>query len=107
MSASIFLMLLSLFSVITGLVTEGIKKIAKDKANLSYNIIALIIALVVGIVGCGVYYQLNDILFTTNNIIYMVLMGLSSGLVSMVGFDKVKQTIEQVIGVAKLEKGNE
>lgn len=107
MSASIFLMLLSLFSVITGLVTEGIKKIAKDKANLSYNIIALIIALIVGIVGCGVYYQLNDILFTTNNIIYMVLMGLSSGLVSMVGFDKVKQTIEQVVGVIKLEKGNE
>ena len=107
MSASIFLMLLSLFSVITGLVTEGIKKIAKDKANLSYNIIALITALIVGVVGCGVYYQLNNILFTTNNIIYMVLMGLSSGLVSMVGFDKVKQTIEQVIGVAKLEKGNE
>ena len=107
MSASIFLMLLSLFSVITGLVTEGIKKIAKDKANLSYNIIALIIALIVGVVGCGVYYQLNDILFTTNNIIYMVLMGLSSGLVSMVGFDKVKQTIEQVVGVIKLEKGNE
>ena len=107
MSASIFLILLSLFSVITGLVTEGIKKIAKDKANLSYNIVALVIALIVGAVGCGVYYQLNDILFTTNNIIYMVLMGLSSGLVSMVGFDKVKQTIEQVVGAIKLEKGNE
>ena len=33
MSASIFLMLLSLFSVITGLVTEGIKKIAKDSLD--------------------------------------------------------------------------
>ena len=96
MDASLFLILLSAFSVISGLVTEGIKKMASDKANLSYNIVALVVALVVGTVGCGLYYKLNGILFTSNNIIYMILMGLSSGLVSMVGFDKVKQTIEQL-----------
>lgn len=101
MTASIFLILLSLFSVITGLITEGIKNMARDKANLSYNIVALVIALIVGTVGCAVYYQLNDIAFTTNNIIYIVLMGLSSGLVSMVGFDKVKQTIEQIAFLSK------
>lgn len=98
MNANLFLILLSVFSVISGLVTEGIKKMVSDKANLSYNIVALIVALVVGTVGCGIYYQLNEILFTANNVIYMVLMGLSSGLVSMVGFDKVKQTIEQLAG---------
>lgn len=96
-----FLALLSLFSVITGLVTEGIKNMVKDKANLSYNIIALIIALIVGSVGCAIYYQLNNILFTANNVIYMVLMGFSSGLVSMVGFDKVKQTIEQIASLTR------
>ena len=101
MTTPMFLILLSLFSAITGLITEGIKKMAKDKTNLSYNIVALIIALVIGTVGCGVYYQLNNILFTINNIIYMVLMGFASGLVSMVGFDKVKQTIEQVIDSVK------
>ena len=96
MTATIFLMLLSLFSVITGLITEGVKKMIKDKANFSCNIIALIISLIVGTVGCAVYYQLSGVLFTTNNIIYMALMGLASGLVSMVGFDKVKQTIIQI-----------
>ena len=101
MTTSIFLILLSSFSILTGLITEGIKKTLQDKANLSYNIIALITALIVGAVGCCVYYQLNNITFTTNNIIYIVLMGLSSGLVSMVGFDKVKQTIEQVITCVK------
>lgn len=101
MTTSIFLLLLSLFATITCLITEGIKKMAKDKANLSYNIVALIIALIVGCVGCGVYYQLNGIVFTTNNIIYMILMGFSSGLVSMVGFDKVKQTIEQIATLIK------
>ena len=98
MNVNLFLILLSAFSVISGLVTEAIKKMVSDKANLSYNLVALIVALVIGGVGCGIYYQLNGILFTVNNIIYMILMGFASGLVSMVGFDKVKQSVEQLTG---------
>lgn len=97
MNTTTFLILLSSFSVITGLVTEGIKNIITDKVNLSYNIVALVTALIVGGCGTAVYYQLIAIPFTVNNIIYMVLMGLASGLVSMVGFDKVKQAIEQIV----------
>ncbi len=98
MNTTMFLVLLSAFSVLSSLVTEGIKNIASDKVNLSYNIVALVVALVIGGVGTAVYYQLNGILFTINNIIYMILMGLASGLVSMVGFDKVKQAISQISG---------
>ena len=98
MTGSTFLTLLSAFSVISGLVTEGIKKIVNDKANISYNITALIVALIIGGIGCGLYYQLNEIAFTVNNIIYMILMGFASGLVSMLGFDKVKQAIIQITG---------
>lgn len=97
MNTTTFLILLSSFSVITGLVTEGIKNIVTDKVNLSYNIIALITALIVGGAGTAVYYQLNTIPFTVNNIIYMILMGLASGLASMVGFDKVKQAMYQIV----------
>lgn len=97
MNTTMFLILLSSFSVISGLVTEGIKKIITDTVNLSYNIVALITALIVGGGGTAVYYQLNTIPFTVNNIIYIILMGLASGLVSMVGFDKVKQAFEQLI----------
>ena len=96
MTTTTFLMLLSSFSVLSGLVTEGIKKLISDKANMSYNIIALVVALVIGGVGSAVYYQLNAIPFNLNNIIYLVLMGLASGLCSMVGFDKIKQAIEQI-----------
>ena len=101
MNATMFLILLSAFSVISSLVTEGIKNLANDRVNLSYNIVALITALFVGGGGTTVYYQLNAIPFSANNIIYMVLMGLASGLVSMVGFDKVKQAIEQIAGKRK------
>lgn len=97
MTSTTFLMLLSAFSVISGLVTEGIKKIAQDKTNLSYNIVTLIVSLIIGSCGCGIYYQLNEVPFDVNNIIYMMLMGLASALVSMTGFDKVKQTIEQML----------
>ena len=44
MTTTTFLILLSAFSVISGLVVEGIKKIISDKANLSYNLVALIIS---------------------------------------------------------------
>lgn len=91
-----FLILLSSFSVMSSLVTEGIKNLATDKINLSYNIIALISALIIGGCGTAIYYQLNTIPFTVNNIIYIILMGLASGLTAMVGFDKVKQSIEQI-----------
>ena len=96
MTTTTFLMLLSSFSVLSGLVTEGIKKLISDKANMSYNIIALVVALVIGGAGSAVYYQLNAIPFNLNNIIYHVLMGLASGLCSMVGFDKIKQAVEQI-----------
>ena len=96
MTTTTFLMLLSSFSVLSGLVTEGIKKLISDKANMSYNIIALVVALVIGGAGSAVYYQLNAIPFNLNNIIYLVLMGLASGLCSMVGFDKIKQAVEQI-----------
>ena len=96
MGITMFLTLLFAFSSISALITEGIKKMINDKANLSYNVIALVVALLVGTAGCGIYYQLNGILFTVNNIIYMILMGLASGVGSMVGYDKLKQTIIQI-----------
>lgn len=97
MNTTMFLILLSAFSVISSLVTEGIKNITTDKVNLSYNIVALITALVIGGGGTAVYYQLNAVPFTVNNVIYAVLMGLASGLVSMTSYDKVQQAITQIL----------
>ena len=96
MDISTFLMLLFAFYIISSLFTESIKKIVSDKKNLSYNLIALCVALIVGSAGTGIYYQLNNIPFSVNNIIYMILLGLASGLCSMLGYDKVKQSILQV-----------
>lgn len=97
MTFDVFIMLLGTFSIITGLLTEGVKKIITDKKNISYNILALCISLIIGCAGTAIYYLLNNICFNINNIIYIVLMGFASGLISMVGYDKVKQTILQIV----------
>lgn len=97
MNATMFLILLSAFSVLSSLATEGIKNIAADKVNLSYNIVALITALIIGGGGTVIFYQLNAVPFTVNNVIYAALMGLASGLTATVGYDKVKQAIEQLV----------
>lgn len=102
MTTSTFLFLLAAFSTITGLVVECIKKIVTDKSNISWNITALIVALIVGGCGCAIYYQLNGIAFTTNNIIYAVLMGFASALSATIGYDKIRQAIFQITG--KVEK---
>lgn len=98
MTFGLFMFLLAAFSTLTGLVTEAVKKLISDKANYSANVLVLVIALAIGIIGTGIYYQLMSIAFTLNNIIYMVLMGFGSALVSMVGYDKVKQAITQIVG---------
>lgn len=96
MTTTIFLMLLAGFATLSSLVTEAIKKLTTPDGR-SLNLITLITALIVGGVGTLVYYQLNGIPFTVNNVICAVLMGLASGLTAMVGYDKVKEAIEQLI----------
>lgn len=96
MTTTTFLILLSAFSIISSVITEGIKKLVQDKANLPYNLVTLVTSMIIGIAGCAIYYRFYTISFTVNNIICMLLMGFASGLSSMVGFDKVKQTIEQL-----------
>ena len=96
MTIAMFLALLFGFSLVTGLIVQAIKKFINDKENVSYNLIALITALIVGIVGSAIYYQFAEISYTINNIICMGLMGIATALVSMVGYDKVSQAIAQI-----------
>lgn len=96
MSVQLFLTLLSGFSVITGVVVEVIKKAISDKYTAPYNLLALIVAVVVGCGGTFVYYQLSGTPVGTNDVIYAILMGLASAMCSMLGYDKIAQMIKQL-----------
>lgn len=104
MTVEVFLGLLFAFSLVTSLVTEAIKILAKDKKNLAYNIVAVVVAVVIGLSGTFIFYKLTNIDFSVNNIIYAFLMSFASGLISMVGYDKVKEAVMQLIKIKKLEE---
>ena len=99
MTFEIFLALLAVFSVFTGLIVEAVKK-SFEFLNVDYasNIIALWVSAFVG--GCGtvVFIIWNDYAWTTQNIITVFLMICANWLVSMLGYDKVVQAITQLKG---------
>jgi len=100
MTVELFLVLLTVLSVLTSLFAEGIKKFL-DSMKLEYasNILVLIVAVLVGGIGTAVFYLWNDIAFTSLNIICLFLMMCANWLGAMIGYDKVTQAIKQIKGV--------
>lgn len=101
MNVSLFITLLTGFSAVTGICTEGVKKILDEK-NVVYasNILAFVIACIIGIGGTAVYYILNAVEFNVANVTCMIIMGLATSMSAMVGYDKVIQALQQC-GVMK------
>lgn len=97
MTITTFLVLLAGFAAITSVVTEGIKKLL-DGQGVAYasNIVVLIVAVIVGCGGTAIYYVNYQIPFNALNSVYLALMGIANWLSAMIGYDKVKQAIEQI-----------
>ena len=92
-------------SVFTGLIVEAIKKMTSAEGRPT-NLIAAIVSVIVGVsFGVG-YILLNKLTFDTQNIISIILLVVCSWIVSMVGFDKFRQTVEQII-FKKTDSNNE
>ena len=97
MTVSLFVILLAVFSAVSSICSEGIKKLL-DEGNIGYssNILVFVVSCIVGIGGTAIYYTVDGIAFSLVNIICMILMGLASSMGAMVGYDKVIQTIKQI-----------
>lgn len=97
MSMEVFLLLLGLFSVLTSLITEGVKtKFLVNTDSVYYNLVALVVAVVIGVVGTLTYYVLNYITIDFRLVIFAILMGLASGLVSMTSYDRVHDVLKML-----------
>lgn len=97
MTIQLFLIILTIVSTISSIITEGIKTfLQKENIHFSSNILATIVAVIVGVGGTIIYYIFGGIEFTCINIICVILMGLASSLASMLGYDKIVQTIKQI-----------
>lgn len=108
MTVTLFVTILTVGALVSGLLTEAIKKAyANAKKDYSANVIALINAVVVGGGGTAVTYMLLGVSWEVNNIICMALMVVCVWIGSMVGYDKIIQLIKQIAeskGVSDGEK---
>lgn len=91
-----------ILSVLNSYLTQGMKNLLDSlKKIYSSNVLALFDALVTGFLGTLAYYVLKEIPFRETQLVYALLMSLAVWLVSMNGYDKIKQTIEQMIKQAE------
>ena len=93
MTITLFLTYLTAGAACSSLLTQSLKAQIK---TLPSNIIALISSAFTGIFGTTAAYILMDIPFTLANIICIILMTICIWMGSMVGYDKVIQTISQI-----------
>ena len=93
MTIAIFLYIFTIGSLASSLLTEALKKSFK---NISTNLIALVNAAIVGVLGTIAAYILMGVEWTAQNIVCLVLMVACVWIGSTVGYDKVLQTILQV-----------
>lgn len=98
MTVTAFLILLTACAVATSLLTEAVKRFLDGlKIKYATNIVVLIVALIVGCGATALYYAQNGVPFSALNIVYLVLMGVANWLGAMLGYDKVKQAMLQII----------
>lgn len=98
MNVTSFLALFMALTVITPIVTEGIKKFLSS-LNVKYacNIIVLIVSVALSGIVSAFYFVAGGIGFTSVDVFYIFALALANWLGSMLGYDKVKQAIEQII----------
>ncbi|MDE7184311.1 MAG: hypothetical protein K2O40_07535 [Lachnospiraceae bacterium] len=97
MTTTAFLIILTACAAVTSLLTEGLKKLL-DGMGVRYasNILVLIVALIVGCGTTALYYVNDQVPFTALNSVYLALMGVANWLGATLGYDKVRQTMEQI-----------
>lgn len=90
------LMLLAITSALTTLATEAVKKMIPEKAEYSKNILAGLVAIVVGVLVSIGYCILTHTAATPEVVVYAVCLVILSWICAMVGYDKVIQTLTQI-----------
>ena len=104
-NTQVFLTGMLVSATLSSLATEAVKKLLDEhnKKYASNTLVGIMSALVSTGVG-GAYIMLNNIGFTNEVVVYWVGLVFMTWLCSMVGYDKVIQTITQF---EEIEKNDE
>ena len=93
MTLTLFIVLVTILSLVNSLFTEAIKKIF---GNTKPTLVALILAAIVGWGGGIAAYVLMSIAFSPASIVCLILLAPTVWLVSTLGYDKVMEVIKQI-----------
>lgn len=97
MNSGFLLSVLAIISALTTLTVEGIKKILDEKqVQYSSNILAIIVSFVITLVGSILYIVYFSVPVTAQVIVLIICLVFLSFLVATVGYDKIKQLLEQI-----------
>lgn len=80
--------------VVTNIITEVVKKLTWDK--LPTNFLVVIIAEALTLISGAAYAQINDVAVTWYHVVGAVIVGIFVSYAAMFGFDKFRQTMEQI-----------
>ena len=90
---------LAVISVLTSLSVEGIKKILDEQGKkYSSNILAVVVALAITVIGSFMYIIYMSIPVTMQVIVVIIALAFLSFLAATVGYDKLTQALRQLGG---------
>ncbi len=90
---------LAISSALTSLTVEGIKKLLDEQGKpYKPNLLAAIVAVLLSVFAIAGYALYKSIPMSVQLVVITIPFAFLSWLVSMVGFDKVKQLIAQLTG---------
>lgn len=91
---SIILAIVLGLMVITNIITEVIKKLTWDKVPT--NLLVVIIAEILTLASGSAYAQINGITIVWYHVAGAIVVGIFVSYAAMFGFDKLRQTLEQI-----------
>lgn len=98
MTINVFIMLVTILSIVSSLLTEAIKKTIGTSIP---TVVVIILAAITGWGGGFAAYTLLGIPFTKETITTLVLLAPTIWVGATVGYDKVLEAVEQIKGIIK------
>lgn len=95
---SAILLVVLILTVITNIITQALKKVTWGK--LPTNVLAMIVAMILTLGSFFAGFQIVGVAITWYMVAGAVVIGFFVAFAAMFGFDKLKQTLEQI---AKLD----
>lgn len=96
---SIILPMVLVLTVVTNIITEVLKKLTWEK--MPTNLLAFLVAMAVTLLAFFALCQIMGIPITWYMVVGAVILGIFVAYAAMFGFDKLRQTLEQINNIKK------